>query len=118
MPATGTNTVSLADFAESNAKVGVQLLLNREDKERAQMLAFVLEESQAEALRELLLASLPHFEETHSVSIERVNAKLRHAGLDVPSAVDALLKARIKASRVLELDDATLCQILGVSATA
>lgn len=95
-------------------KVGTQLLMNTRSKERAQALAIVRGEAQAEMFRTLVDRALPLLEAEHADEINALLSRLRSIGADTGSAVDTLCKAKIHFETVREMSDAQLKRVLGV----
>jgi hypothetical protein len=94
-------------------KVGTQLLVSPHTKMRAGALALIRQESQAEMFRVLVEASLERFEGAHVVMLDKLHAKFRSAGVDAASAIDVMLKDRIKAHNLIEMDDLMVRHVLG-----
>ena len=95
-------------------KVGTQLLMNTRSKERAQTLAIVRGEAQAEMFRTLVDRALPLLEAEHADDVNVLLSRLRSIGADTASAVDTLCKSKINFETVREMSDAQLKRVLGV----
>ena len=95
-------------------KVGTQLLVSPHLKMRLGALALIRQESQAEVSRVLIEAAVERFEGAHAVMLDKLHAAFRRAGVDAGSAIEVMLKERINAANLIEMDDAAIKRVLGV----
>lgn len=90
-------------------KAGLQLLVSPHVKTRAQALALVRNESQAEILRAALEGDgLTGLERQHEQSVRRLGARVEALGFEQGAAYDLMLKSRLTYSWIMSTTDRTV----------